>query len=115
MYFIKEMLGQYRIHSGNQSSSVIRQLNADLRVFNEFLPKENLHTLKSYVRVRRRYCLAYYGAGRAMQRNGKFDNSWTMLFRGVAYWPFFMKSYIAIIFGLIGTARQWRKQMLKPE
>ena len=115
MYFIKEILGQYRIHSGNQSGSVMRQLNADLRVFNEFLPKENLHTLERDLRVRRRYCIAYYGAGRAMQRNGKFDQSWTLLFRGIAYWPFFMKSYIAIILGLVGTARQWRKRQLKPE
>jgi hypothetical protein len=81
MYFIKEMLGQYRIHSGNQSGSVMRQLNADLRVFNEFLPKENLYSLEREVRVRRRYCIVYYGAGRAMHRNGKFEQSWTLLFR----------------------------------
>lgn len=110
MYFIKEILGQYRIHSGNQSGSVMRQLNADLHVFNEFLPNENSYSLEKQVRVRRRYGIAYYGAGRAMQRNGKFEQSWTLLFRGIAYWPFFLKSYIAIMFGLVGAARQWQKR-----
>lgn len=109
MYFIKEILGQYRIHSGNQSGSVMRQLNANLHVFNEFLPNENSYSLKKQVRVRRRYCIAYYGAGRAMQRNGKIEQSWTLLFRGIAYWPFFLKSYIAVIFGVVGAARQWQK------
>lgn len=109
MYFIKEILGQYRIHSGNQSGSVQRQLNADLRVFNEFFTNEDLHSLEKRVRVRRRYSLAYYGAGRAMQRNGQFDQSWPFLFCAITYWPLFMKSYAAIILGLLGTARQWRK------
>lgn len=109
MYFIKEILGQYRIHSGNQSSSVMRQLYADLHVFNEFLPNENSYSLKKQVRVRRRYCIAYYGAGRAMQRNGKLEQSWKLLFRGILYWPFFMKSYAAIIFGVVGVVKQLLK------
>lgn len=109
MHFIKEILGQYRIHSGNQSSSVQRQLNADLHVCDEFFPIEEPRSLETQVRVRRRYCLAYYGAGRAMQRNGKFDQSWPFLLRAIAYWPPFMKSYVAIMLGLVGVARQWRK------
>lgn len=109
MCFIREILGCYRIHSGNQSASVLRQLNADLRVFNEFIPDQDSRGFKMRVRVRRRYGLAYYGAGRAMQRNGKYAQSWALLFRGVIYWPFFVKSYIALIFGMIGVARQWRK------
>lgn len=109
MHFIKEILGQYRIHSGNQSGSVQRQLNADLHVCDEFFPIEEPRSLETQVRVRRRYCLAYYGAGRAMQRNGKFDQSWPFLLRAIAYWPLFMKSYVAIMLGLVGVARQWRK------
>lgn len=109
MHFIKEILGQYRIHSGNQSGSVQRQLNADLHVCDEFFPIEEPRSLATQVRVRRRYCLAYYGAGRAMQRNGKFDQSWPFLLRAIAYWPLFMKSYVAIMLGLVGVARQWRK------
>lgn len=109
MHFIKEILGQYRIHSGNQSGSIQRQLNADLRVCDEFFPIEESRSLEMRVRVRRRYCRAYYGAGRAMQRNGKFDQSWPFLLRGVTYWPLFIKSYLAIIFGLVSVASQWRK------
>lgn len=109
MHFIKEILGQYRIHSGNQSGSVQRQLNADLHVCDEFFPIEEPRSLETQVRVRRRYCLAYYGAGRAMQRNGKFDQSWPFLLRAIVYWPLFMKSYVAIMLGLVGVAMQRRK------
>lgn len=109
IHFIKEILGHYRVHSGNQSGSVQRQLNADLHVCDEFFPIEEPRSLRTQVRVRRRYCLAYYGAGRAMQRNGKFDQSWPFLLRAIAYWPLFMKSYVAIILGLVDVAKQWRK------
>lgn len=109
MHFIKEILGQYRIHAGNQSGSVLRQLNADLRVCDEFFPIEESRDLQTRIRVRRRYCRAYYGAGRAMQRNGKFDQSWSFLLRGIVYWPLFIKSYAAIVFGLAGVARKWRR------
>jgi len=108
MHFIKEILGQYRVHSGNQSGSVLRHLNAVLRVVDEFFPDKKVRNLGMKMRVRRRYCIAYYGAGRAMQRNGQFAQSWSLLFRAIAYSPFFIKSYAAIMVGLGGTLKQWR-------
>ncbi len=95
MRFIREILGQYRVHAGNQSGSVLRHLNADLGVVNEFFPIEGSRGLGMRMRVRRRYGIAYYGAGVLMRRNGQFGQSWHLLFRAIAYWPFFMKSYIA--------------------
>lgn len=109
MGFIREILGQYRVHSGNQSGSVLRHLNAGLHVIDEFFPDDDTRSLKTRMRVRRRYCIAYYGAGRAMQRNGQFAQSWPLFFRAITYWPFFMKNYAAIILGLVGGARQRRK------
>lgn len=109
MRFIKEILGQYRIHSGNQSSSVLRHLNSVLCVVDEFFPEKNSRNFKVRMRARRRYGIANYGAGRAMQRNGQFTQSWPLLFRAIEYSPFFIKNYAAIILGFVGTARQWRK------
>ncbi len=105
MYFINEILGEYRVHSSNQSGSVLRQLNAELYVFNQFISKANWYNLRGRVRIRRRYGIAYYGAGRAMQRNGKIKESWKLLFKGIIYWPFNIKNYIAIILGFLAIVR----------
>lgn len=109
MRFIREVFGKYRVHSGNQSGSVMRHLNAVLGVVNEFFPAVDSRSLKMQLRVRRRYGIAYYGAGRAMQRNGKSAEAWPLLYNALTYSPFFIKNYIAILVGLFIAARQWRK------
>jgi teichuronic acid biosynthesis glycosyltransferase TuaG len=109
MRFINEILGQYRIHSGNQSGSVLRHLNSVLCVVDEFFPEKKLRNFKERMRVRRCYGIANYGACRAMQRNGQFAQSWPLLFRAITYSPFLIKNYIAIILGFVGTLRQWQK------
>lgn len=109
MRFIKEILGQYRVHSGNQSGSVLCHLNAVLRVVDEFFPAENSRSWATQIRVRRRYGLTYYGAVRALQRNGQFAQSWALLLHAIVYSPFFIKNYVAILVGLIGATKKWRK------
>ncbi len=100
--FIKEILGEYRIHSGNQSSSVQRHLKAGLCVVDEFFPNEALRNFRMRMRVRRRYCIAFYGAGRAMQRNGQFIQFWPLFFRALMCWPFFGRLYVAMVLNAIG-------------
>jgi glycosyltransferase involved in cell wall biosynthesis len=104
--FIKEILGEYRIHSGNLSSSVLRHLSAELQVIVEFFPSEDVRNLRMKMRIRRRYCIAYYGAGRGMQRNGQFIQSLPLLIGALAYWPWYLKAYIAIIFSVLIPASQ---------
>lgn len=106
MRFIREILGQYRIHSGNQSGSVLRHLNAVLCVVDAFFPEAKSRNFGMRMRVRRRYGLAYYGAGRAMQRNGRFAQSWPLLFQAFLYWPFFGRTYVAIVLNVIGWMRK---------
>lgn len=110
MRFAQEILGEYRLHSGNQSGSVIRHLKAVVNVVDQFFPDRDSRSLKMRIRARRRYCLAYYGAGRSMQRNHRVNESMQLLFKSIIYFPFYIKSYVAIIFGLLGSAvHQWRR------
>ncbi|MBT6007814.1 MAG: glycosyltransferase [Rhodobacterales bacterium] len=107
VYCIREILGQYRIHSGNQSGSVLRHMNASLSVINEFFPKQDVsQNIFTRIRIRRCYCRIYYGAGRAMQHKGQFFRAFPLLFRAIAYSPFFMKSYIAVLVSLVGVVRK---------
>jgi glycosyltransferase involved in cell wall biosynthesis len=101
MRFIKEVLGGYRIHAGNQSNSVLRHLNSVLCVVNEFLPTIQSNNFMMKIRLRKRYCSAYYGAGRAMQHNAQFIKSYPLFLRAIIYSPFFLKNYIALMLGLI--------------
>lgn len=109
MRFPREILGTYRIHAGNQSSSVMRHLTAVLTVIEEFIPGKNSLDWHTRMRRNRRCCLAYYGAGRAMQHNEQFADSLSLLWRAIKYWPFFPKSYIATVIGIVGKARSWMK------
>jgi len=104
MDFIREVLGEYRVHSGNMSASSLRQMHAGLRVFESLLPGESQRSLATRMRIRRRYCLAYYGVARAMQRRGGFLQSWPMLLRAVAYYPLFGRAYLAMLNSLLGAA-----------
>lgn len=108
MSFIREVLGQYRVHSGNQSGSVYRHLKSVICVVDEFFLAKGSHSLKETLRVRRRYGLAYYGAARAMQRTGKLFEAWPLLLRAILYSPLFIKNYAAIAIGLVYTAKNWR-------
>lgn len=106
MHFIMQILGRYRVHSGNQSGSVLRHLNAILCVLENFFPIDSSRNFKIRMRIRWRYSIAYYGAGRMMQHNGQLAQSWPLLFRAITYSPFYLKSYIAILLGLFDAVRK---------
>ncbi len=108
MRFPREILGSYRIHASNQSSSVLRHLNAVLRVIEEFMPKPEACSWSTRLRLNRRFGLAYYGAGRAMQHNRQFADSLPLLLRAIKYSPFFLKSYIALLIGFTGIVAFWK-------
>ena len=107
MRFPREIMGTYRIHGGNQSNNVIRHLNAVLAVIEEFIPIKTTIDWTTLICRNRRYCLAYYGAGRAMQHNGQYADSLSLLLRSIKYWPLYPKSYVAMVIGIIGKFILW--------
>lgn len=109
MRFLREVLGEYRIHSGNQSSSVRRHLNAVLSVIEEFFPDKDSRNWQVCMRIRRRYSTVYYGAGRAMQHNGQFAQSLPLLLCAIVYSPLFFRSYVATLIGIIGSVKPWQR------
>lgn len=100
--FIKEILGEYRVHPGNQSNSVLRHLHSVLCVIAEFLPVTPSDSFTTRMRLRRRLGLAHYSAGRSMQTNGQFIMSLPLFVRSLAYWPFYPKIYASMALSVIG-------------
>lgn len=114
MWFIKELLGEYRVHSGSQSLSVLRHLKSVLSVVEEFLPESSSHGLMVRIRFRRRVALAYYSAGRAMQENRQFAKAWLLLFSSLTYWPFYSKTYAVLFLNVLGLVRLYLSVIMLP-
>lgn len=100
MVFLREILGRYRVHSGGQSNSVLRHLKAVLFVVENFLPSKKKRSFLFQMRVRRRRAVALYGAGRSLQNIGNIDQSWSLFLRSISYAPFYLKNYLALMYGL---------------
>ena len=111
MLFVKEILGKYRIHAGNQSGSVLRHLESVLCVIREFMPVDSSSSLKLRIRLRRRLGLAYYSAGRAMQKNNHLAGAWLLLFSSLAYWPFYSKTYAALVLNILSLTHSLIRQV----
>lgn len=103
--FLRQILGEYRIHAGNQSSAVDRHLRSVLGVVDEFLPPIEDGNREQTLRRRRRYSLAYYGAGRTLQYGKHYRDSLPYFFRAIKAWPFAVRNYAAGLIGIIGSLR----------
>ena len=103
MVFVNEILGNYRVHSSNQSHSVLRHMNAVLCVVNEFLSGMNLDSVITQKKINQCYCHVYYSAGRGMQRNRQSRQSISLFIEAIKYLPTFSKSYIALIIALLAS------------
>jgi glycosyltransferase involved in cell wall biosynthesis len=107
MIFLREILGEYRVHSSNQSGSAVKHMNAVLCVVDEFFKNIKPDGLRLRFRINRRYGNAHYGAGRSLQRNKQYIPSCRMYIAAMRYHPFFLKTYAALAMVLatwIGTA-----------
>jgi glycosyltransferase involved in cell wall biosynthesis len=101
MQFTTEILGEYRIHTGNQSGAVIKHLDSVIAVVNEFMLKDFQGRVKSYWRYRKRIGLAYYGAGRVMQKAGQLKKAWSLFFGSIKCWPLHLRSYAAMMLNVL--------------
>lgn len=102
---VDEILGEYRIHEGNQSKAVMRNLHAELAVLQKHfagLPDEGF---TSRLRKRRRFALAYYGAARGMQAGGRHMDALLWLFRSWIGYPFILRAYAAALISLSAPFR----------
>jgi glycosyltransferase involved in cell wall biosynthesis len=102
MGFIREVLGEYRFHPGNQSAAVLRHMRAEQRVIEGFFPSTSERDLVTRMRIRRRRGIFCYATGRGMQRNGQRSSAWPFFARALAYWPFYPKTYAAIALLALG-------------
>lgn len=95
MSFSPEPLGEYRIHSGNQSKAVLRNMQAELAVVEEFLSSLKSASVLTRIRARRRRALAYYGAGRGLHATAKPAEALLWFAKAFLTFPLIPRLYVA--------------------
>lgn len=100
--FLHEILGEYRFHSSNESGAVLRSVAAAHRVISGFLDELPSSNCWARMRARRRFGIVYYTAARGMQDNGQFTAAWPWFLRALKCWPFYARTYVAIVQNAIG-------------
>ena len=97
--FIKQILGSYRLHTGN-SGTVIRQSKAERHAVELFFPKLENRNLRDRIRIRFRYGLVDYGVARSYQLRNNYSKSWSYLISSWLKNPFFIKTYLSLLINL---------------
>ena len=96
--FVRQILGEYTIHSGNQTRGVIRHMEAVLAVLDRHFSSGSGNT-GSFRRwqMKKRRAIAYYGGARGLQDDGHHKEAWPYFWKAVVTWPFFTKTYVAML------------------
>ncbi len=101
--FVNEFLGEYTIHSGNQTRGVLRHMDAVLAVLERHLSyaSENGTAFPGWL-ARKRRAIAYYSGARGLQDEGCHREAWKYFAQSVVTWPFYAKIYAAMLFNVLG-------------
>ena len=101
IHFIDDILGEYRLHSGNLSSAAERNHRAITEVL-KYHFSTNVHsTTINRIKIRRRFALAAYGCTRMFQSNKQFIPAYKWLIYSIFLWPFAPKTWAALILNLL--------------
>jgi glycosyltransferase involved in cell wall biosynthesis len=96
--FLTELLGDYRIHSGNQMRAVLRNIEAVKAVVEHHVAELPNHSLLASVRLRRRLGSIYYSGARGLQDREQYGEAWLLFAKTLLIWPFSLKYYLAMLF-----------------
>lgn len=102
---VEEVLGEYRIHGGNQSKAVLRNMDAELAVLQKHFSEIHVDGIATRLKMQRRVALAYYSAARGMQAESSHINGMKLLFQSWRKYPFILKQYAAALIGILGCLK----------
>lgn len=102
---IEEVLGEYRLHGGNQSKAVMRNMCAELAVLEKHFADIPSRGGRSSWRRRKRFALAYYGAARGLQADGQHGSALHWLVISLNTYPGIARAYAAVLISVFGFFR----------
>jgi glycosyltransferase involved in cell wall biosynthesis len=95
--FVPEILGEFRIHDGNNSKAVLRNVQAVRTAFEQMYSELPAHSMLTRLKALRRRAIIDYSGGRGLQDNGEHRQAWPWLLRAIMHWPFIPKFYAALL------------------
>jgi len=105
--FIPDILGEYRIHPGGSSQSVMRNVRATMAVFQSHFKQSASGRLLDGVMARRARALILYGGGRILQKQGQRLQALSLFGRAWLEFPLIGRLYLAL--GLNFLPDRWLK------
>jgi glycosyltransferase involved in cell wall biosynthesis len=104
--FVREILGEYRIHGANASKALLRHLDAEIAVIESHFSRFAAPGLLTRLRMRRRRALANYGAARGFQAAGDYREAWRWFARAYRESPFILRMHAAVLLNLLALLRR---------
>lgn len=98
--FVKDILGEYLIHEANQSRVQLRNMEAELAVFNHHVENLPASVKAKAWRIKRRRALIYYSGARMLQEANLFSRSWQYFFKALFTFPLVPKFYYAMLLNI---------------
>lgn len=95
--FVHEILGEFRIHDGNNSKAALRNMEAVRAAFEDMSAQLSGASLASRLQGWRRRAIIDYSGGRGLQDNGEHRKAWVWFLKAIARWPFMPKFYAALL------------------
>jgi len=95
--FLREILGEYTIHSVNASKAALRNMQAVRVIFEKTYAELEAHSLKTRIQAWRRRAIIDYGGARGLQDNKEYLKACSWFLKAIVRWPFNPKFYAAIL------------------
>jgi teichuronic acid biosynthesis glycosyltransferase TuaG len=99
--FLNELLGEYLIHDGNSSKTILHNMNALRTVFEKIYSEIKIKPVRIRILAHRRRAIIDYSGARGFQSNGEYKNAWKLLFSAIVKWPIIPKFYAALLLNII--------------
>lgn len=96
--FLTKVLGEYRIHSENQSHAALRNMHAVMAVYHNHC-KDLVGSVAISLK-KRREAIIFYSCARSLQDNKQYYQAWIYFFKAIRCYPWIFKIYVAMIFNL---------------
>lgn len=100
-WFIPEILGEYRIHGGNASKAVIRNMKAELAVVQHHFNMVTDVSLWMSIKQCKRKAIAYYRCGRGLEAERNYSKALHYFWKSFIRWPLNMRLYITIMLTIL--------------
>jgi len=107
--FLTNILGEYRIHSGGSSQSVMENVRATLAVIERQFKTIESKGFLGKAMVRRARALTLYGGGRILQKQRRRIDAFRLFGKAIREYPLISRLYISLLLNCVPD--HWQRSL----